>query len=104
MTNDGLDLLKMDFPIFEIRNTMPYAALISLVDGDSVQAQAYATIKVHSNKLYQLPDMTVFKMISPSIDDLISYGVITSTPAESKPVAPSSSKGEAKTDSTKENK
>lgn len=78
MNNDSFDRLKMDFPIFEVRNSKPYAQHISLINGDSVQANGNATIRIDANKLYQLPDLTAFKMVSPSMQDLISYGVIGS--------------------------
>lgn len=73
--NDAFDRLKMDFPIFEIRNTKSYPAQIELI-GDSVQINGYATGKVNSNQLYQIPDLSIFKMISPSMEDFINYGVI----------------------------
>lgn len=85
MNNDSFDRLKMDFPIFEIRNNKPYAQHISLANGDSVQANGNATIRVDANKMYQLPDLTAFKMVSPSMRDLINYGVVGNTTT---PLAP----------------
>lgn len=72
---EAFDRLKMDFPIFEFRNTKSYPAVIDLI-GDSVQANGFATIKVNSNQVYQVPDLSIFKLISPKMEDFIEYGVI----------------------------
>lgn len=76
MNNESFDLLKMDFPIFEFRNVKPYPAQISLTNGDSVQAQGFATVKIAANQFYQIPDLSTFKPINPSMEDYIKYGVI----------------------------
>ena len=74
--NSAFELLKQDFPVFELQNRRVIATQIELAGGDSVLAQPNATIKVKSEQFIQLPNLTYFKFVSPTIQDLVTYGVI----------------------------
>lgn len=86
MNNDAFDRLKMDFPIFEMRNIRGYAVSVMLADGDSVQVQPHGTAKINSVSMIQLPDFTAFKMISPTMADIIKSGVLSKASPSDQPV------------------
>lgn len=76
-TNAAFELLKQDFPVFELLNRKNVSSEIALNNNDSVVAQPGATIRVNSVELIQLPNVLHFKFISPTMEDLVKYGLIT---------------------------
>jgi hypothetical protein len=82
MNNDAFDQLKMDFPIWELRNTRNYAIQIMLADGDEVQVQPNGNARINAASMIQLPDFTSFKMLSPTMSDIIKSGVLSSAPQD----------------------
>ena len=71
----SLEKLKSDFPVFLVKNMHSVPKIIFTLEGD-VQVQPYATAKIESQLLHQIPDNSVFKMVSPTVADLIKYGII----------------------------
>lgn len=66
------------FPVFKVKNKTAVSKNIQLKDNEEVVVPAGATIKVSAAQLLGVPDSSCFKMISPTITDLISANVITS--------------------------
>lgn len=90
--NAAFEMLKQDFPFFELTNRKNVSAEIPLANNDSLIVREGATVKVASSKLIQLPDMLRFKFVSPSMDDLVNYGVVKRTGA---PVAKQAQQSES---------
>lgn len=84
--------LKKDFPVFKVYNKTRVAQHIKLANGEDVQIQEGAYGKINSSDLIQLPDLSAFKMITPSTSDLILYDVIV------KPSKPAPEKKSEKTE------
>lgn len=84
-----LEKLKKDFPVFKVFNKTMVAKHIRLANGEDVQIQPASYGSVLSNELTNIPDMSAFKMVSPSTADLVKYGILKkSTKASASPVAP----------------
>lgn len=84
---DGLSGLKELFEVFTFRNRLGTPQVILLQGGDSVQVQPGAQVDILANLILQMPPVTAFQPIQPSIADLIDAGLIT-TPDEVAPVPP----------------
>lgn len=101
--SDAFTLLKMDFPIWTIRNRQPTSAILA-VAGDDIQAPPEGVIRVRASTLHQIPDLKTFELISPTLHDLIHYGVIQSRGSakpQQKSMVPAESPTEVKTKSDK---
>lgn len=86
MNNDAFDQLKMDFPIWELRNQRNYPIQIMLADGNEVQIQPNGNGRIQAASMIQLPDFTSFKMISPTMADIIKSGVLSNPKPADQPV------------------
>ena len=72
----SLETLKTEFPIWQVKNKFSMPKMINTPNGD-VQVQGYATAKVDASILHQIPDSSVFKLVVPTVDDLIRHKLIT---------------------------
>lgn len=79
----GFADLQAKFPIFVVRNKTNIAQHIPLKNG-TLQAQPQATTKVSSEDLLQAPPFSIFKPISPSMDDYKSAGLLKSNTKSNK--------------------
>lgn len=81
MTSDNslssLERLKQEFPVFVVKNKAPTSKQIILANNETVQVQPGAEKPIKSADLVQMPDSAYFKMISPSVADLVRCGVLT---------------------------
>lgn len=84
------------FPIWEIRSKSDFPTNLALANGNSVQFGARAIRKISANDIHQIPSFTDFELITPNLNDLISFGIITRTPA----TTPASPSAQAKANST----
>jgi len=85
----GFEHLKEDFPVFIIANKLNVAKTLDLIGDNDVTIPAKAEVPIDSSHLYQLPDASIFKIKSPTISDLVNYGLIKRGGAEQPdPVAP----------------
>lgn len=70
------DLLTKKYPLLKIRNKTTHAQNLLYQNGDSVTIPPGAVSSISTAGLSQVPDQTVFTLISPSIADLVSSGII----------------------------
>lgn len=73
------DDLKAKFPIWTIRNRLGIPSQLDLSDGDSVSFGPGATRKVSADKIHQVPALSTYELVSPSIKDLVEAGLIKKT-------------------------
>lgn len=85
--------LKKEFPIFRIKNRTNVPQIIKLAGDDSVQVPANTTIRVESANLIQVPNMNIFRPVSPSTEDYQMAGVLPTGTKEKKATAPASGSG-----------
>jgi hypothetical protein len=67
------------FPIMVIENKTPFQQHISYGNGDTVTIQPLAKSKITSAGLHQVPDSSIFSLISPTLSQLTEAGIITVT-------------------------
>lgn len=76
MAQDPISVLQTKYPIWVFKNRTSIPQIIYLSGGDSIQAQANVEVRVQSNLFTQLPSFSIFEPIVPSLNDLVSEGVI----------------------------
>lgn len=80
--------LKVLIPVWELQNKANHTVTLELSGGDSVHFGPNARRKINALNLHQLPSLTAFEFITPSINDLVSVGIIKrNKPATSQVVA-----------------
>jgi hypothetical protein len=84
---NGLTGLKELYNEFSFRNRLGTAEVILLQGGDSVQVQPGATVTIKTELILQMPSVSSFEPIQPTIQDLIDAGLIA-TPEYVKPIPP----------------
>jgi hypothetical protein len=72
-----LENLKRQFPIFVIKNKTAMPKELLIAGGETVHIPAFGVRKIASSNIIQIPDSVFFECISPSVDDLILFNVIT---------------------------
>lgn len=87
MAINGLDGLKGRHKVFEFRNRSQSAETIYLANGDTMMVPAGAVGKQRSELFTQLPAMSTFDYVTPSIDEVIEAGIIE-TKQQAQPVKP----------------
>ena len=83
--------------VFQFQNKTNMVKTVSLAGGDTVQVMPRSILKLQSAKFNQLPSMSEFKFIAPTLDDLRAVGLLTSEAPKSKSQSssqPASSAGE----------
>lgn len=76
----SFETLKEAFPIFEVKNKKTVSKNILLANNEEVVVPPSATVKLESKNLIQIPDTTYFKLLVPSLNDLIEHNVIKVSP------------------------
>lgn len=87
-----------EFPIYVVKNKMPFSKNIPLKDNEELVVPAHGVVKINSSLLTSVPSSTYFKSISPSVKDLIRVGIIENPP---KPIVKVEDKDEDKDDKKK---
>lgn len=83
----SLDTLKAEFPVFEILNRTNTVSTLSVANGETIHFGPRAQRRVQAEHIHQIPDPSEYKLVTPSMDDLIRHGLVTPkvTPAASDP-------------------
>mgnify|MGYP000980433860 CR=1 FL=1 len=84
------EALIKEFPIFTVKNKTSITKNIPLKDNEELVVPAHGVVKISAAILTGIPSSTYFKMVSPSIKDLINHGVIEGKKVSS--VEPASTK------------
>lgn len=74
--NEEFQTLKLDYQTFTLQNKKNVAQHILLSDGGIVQINPQGTAIIESKYISQLPDLQIFRLIEPTLEQLISYGVL----------------------------
>jgi len=70
--------LVKEFPIFVVKNKTAITKNIPIKDNEELVVPSHAIVKIDANLLGGIPSSTFFKMVSPSVKDLIKHGLISS--------------------------
>lgn len=72
----NFDKLLAAFPVFKLKNKKSVSKNIVLQNGEEVVVPANATVTIDSSELISIPSNLDFKLLSPTVADLISFGLI----------------------------
>jgi hypothetical protein len=81
-TVSGLQKLKDEYDVFIFRNKKATPVLLTLRDGDHVQINPHARIKVLSANLVQLPSLQEVEPVQPTLKEIIEAGVLSKKKTE----------------------
>lgn len=73
---DGLTKLKEKFPQFVVRNRTDMARELPIAGGEVVQVGPNGFATIDSEDVIQLPDIRLFELRTPTMDDLVEAGLI----------------------------
>lgn len=68
-------------PLFVVENKTSIPQTIYLKDNDSIHVMGNARTRIKSERLLNLPDSTVFRLVQPTLEQLIDSGIVTSAEA-----------------------
>lgn len=74
-----MDLNKLEkaYPFMSVRNKTNIQQTLMYQGGDSIQVQPLAKVKIVSKGLLQIPDNSIFELVSPTIFDLKDKGIVS---------------------------
>lgn len=88
MATTLIEDLKIDYPIFELKNKTSIPREILLADGETIVVPERGTCKIKSGNINSFPDFAIFDYKIPTISVLEDYGIITRNAAPAaEPVA-----------------
>jgi hypothetical protein len=93
MSDNPLKELQDLHRVWEFKNKTNSVQPIELADGDSVKVQPRGTLRLQSAKFHQLPAISTFTYLKPTLDDLRAVGLLN-TEAPKSEAAPTSSEVE----------
>ena len=93
--SDPMKELQDLYRVFEFKNKTNQIKTVELAAGDSVRVQPRSVLKLQSAKFHQLPSMSEFQFIAPTLDDLRAVGLIKSEAPKSESNSTSQPAGEA---------
>lgn len=70
--------------IWEFTNKTNKVQTVPLANGDSIKVIERGTLKLQSSRFHQIPSLTIFKAVTPSLDDLRAVGLLPDAASTSK--------------------
>lgn len=74
-----MDIAKLiaSYPTMTIRNRRSVQTTLYYANGDSITFQPSVSMTIPSAGLHQVPDHTLFELVTPSIFDLVNEGIVS---------------------------
>lgn len=98
--SDPISELKELYPVWEFQNKSGQPQLVTL-DNDTVPVAIRGTLKLPSSHFLNLPSTSLFKFVTPTLDDLRAVGLIKTVEVKTASETPAPTSGSTGKNSSK---